>query len=528
MYITGIHNCPHFLKSNFIDYNQLQYFSFNDIFDNNESECDNYPKMKLVDLLFNKTENKKINSKEKEISPNFDFESIFKKSSFDNNNNINEEINNKKENIFFLCLSCGTVLTDKDQLNTHPKEEKHYITINLTDISIWCLECKNPSIKDGKKGTPLTLDESQILLIKNHIQYLREKKYLIPFHKFYSKEEIYNIKYNKFIQNFKDKKFKNIIFMVGAGISTTAGIPDFRSKTGLFQQLQEKYGMESPEEFFYKRTFLEKPEFFYEFCKIFDLSQVKPTITHKFMKYMIDQGIVKYVFTQNIDGLELKAKIPKEKIVFAHGTFTEGHCSRCKIKVDIDKINEGIQNGKVVYCDVCGGPCKPNVVFYGEDLSEDFYKKADESRDCDLVIILGTSLQVYPFAKIPKLLSVKSWKVVFNRDKVGSFLYNFLFSNTLFIQGTTDSTVLQFLKEINLLEDFKGYLLKTFGDDNIDISDNVKMIDIKDIKTNDNDNEVNNEIKIDVEKNENDVSKGNTVKSASREKGGFLWIGYMY
>ena len=492
MFITGIENCPHFLQSKFIDYKNLQFFSFNDVKENDED--DEYSNLKLVNLLFDKKQNENINKENNDNNTekveDFNFESNFIKNAFDNNKN--EEIKNKKEYKYFLCLSCGKILDTKEILEFHLTEEKHYIAMNLTDISIWCLECKNPLVKDDRKGTPLILHDQQISLIKNHIQYLREKKYLIPFYKFYSKEEIHNIKYKKFIKNFKEKQFKNIIFMVGAGISTTAGIPDFRSKTGLFQQLQDKYEMDSPEEFFYKKTFLEKPELFYEFCKIFDLSQIKPTLTHKFMKYMIDQGIVKYVFTQNIDGLELKAKIPKEKIVFAHGSFTEGHCSKCKIKVDINKINEGINSGKIVYCDICGGPCKPNVVFYGEDLSEDFYYKAEESRDSDLVIILGTSLQVYPFAKIPKLLNVKSWKVVFNRDRVGSFLYNFLFSNTLFIQGTTDNTVIQFLKDIDLLEDFKEYLLKNFGDKNIDVSDNIKMIDIKNLIP--NENEIKNEI----------------------------------
>ena len=239
--------------------------------------------------------------------------------------------------------------------------------------------------------------------------------------------------------------------------------------------------MEEPEEFFYRRTFWDKPQLFYEFCKIFDLSQVKPTLTHKFMKYMVDKGIIKYVFTQNIDGLELKAKIPKEKIVFAHGSFTEGHCSKCNIKVDINKINEGINNDTIVYCEVCGGPCKPNVVFYGEDLSEDFYRKVEESRDCDLVIIMGTSLQVYPFAEIPELLNIESWKVVFNKDKVGPFLYEYLSSNTIFIQGTTDNSVLTFLKDLDLLDDFKKYLGSTFGDDNINISDDINIIDIKNL-----------------------------------------------
>ena len=478
MYIPAIDNCPHFCKTKFIDYNSLQYFSFNDIFHDDEDDESN---MKLVNVLFNEKTEENINEEKKDKEDDFVFESIFKKSIVENNNN---DIKKRTDNLYFLCLSCGLILNTRELINSHLNEENHSIVINLTDISIWCLECQNPMIKYEQKGTPLILNETQIHLIKNHIQYLREKKYFIPFYKFFSQEDIHSIKYSKFIQNFKEKKFKNMIFMVGAGISTTAGIPDFRSKTGLFQQLQDKYGMHSPEEFFQKKTFLEKPELFYEFCKIFDLTQVKPTITHKFMKYMIDQGIVKYVFTQNIDGLELKAKIPKEKIVFAHGSFTEGHCSKCGKKIDINIINQGIENGKVVYCDTCNGPCKPNVVFYGEDLSEDFYKKAAESKDCDLVIILGTSLQVYPFAKIPKLLDIKSWKVVFNRDKVGNFLYNFLFSNTLFIQGTTDNTVLKFLEDIDLLNDFKKYLGETFEDDNIDVDNNVKMIDIKNLNPN--------------------------------------------
>jgi NAD-dependent SIR2 family protein deacetylase len=92
--------------------------------------------------------------------------------------------------------------------------------------------------------------------------------------------------------------------MVGAEISTTAGIPDFRSEIGLFEQLQEKYGMKSSEEFFMKKIFLEKPELFYQ------LSAIKPTLTQKFMNYLMFKNIVKHAFTQNIDDLELKANIP--------------------------------------------------------------------------------------------------------------------------------------------------------------------------------------------------------------------------
>ena len=150
MFITGIDNCPHFSQCKFIDYKELQYFSFNDVFENDED--DEYSNLKLINLLFDKKENENINKENKVITEkveDFNFESNFIKSSFDNNKN--EEIKNENEKIYFLCLSCGKILNTKEILESHPKEEKHYIVMNLTDISIWCLECKNPLVKMTKK-----------------------------------------------------------------------------------------------------------------------------------------------------------------------------------------------------------------------------------------------------------------------------------------------------------------------------------------------------------------------------------------
>jgi len=93
-----------------------------------------------------------------------------------------------------------------------------------------------------------------------------------------------DIKYQILVQKLKQGEFKNISFITGAGISTTAGIPDFRSsESGLFKSLQSKHNLSTPEEFFYLETFIEKPELFYQFAKEFDLSKYKPTLTHVYL-----------------------------------------------------------------------------------------------------------------------------------------------------------------------------------------------------------------------------------------------------
>lgn len=187
----------------------------------------------------------------------------------------------KENDYLFICLSCKLFLCFNHLTNhSNTTDKTHTIYLSLDDMAVWCTECIN---------YPYSLNGCYIKLplVNDYIQYLFEVKYNLPYFALISKEEIYYRKYSRFITRLKKNDFKEVIFMVGAGISTTAGIPDFRSKTGLFKKLQEKYHLSSPEEFFYKSTFLENPLYFYEFCKYFDLSNIEPTITHVSIIYVI-------------------------------------------------------------------------------------------------------------------------------------------------------------------------------------------------------------------------------------------------
>ena len=412
-----------------------------------------------------------------------------------------------------ICLICGEIYCTFTHLKNHINISNHNISIFLEDLSIYCNLCNDE--KTEENGTFI-----QSKLLNKHIQFLFERKFKIPFFQIYSKEEIYKVKYNNFISLLKNNSFQKIIFMVGAGISTTAGIPDFRSKTGLFKQLQDKYNLNSPEEFFEISTFLDNPLFFYEFCKIFDLSKTKPTLTHKFISFLTNKkNCVKYIFTQNIDGLELKAKINPNKIIFAHGTFTKGHCPICKREINIEEINKCIEDNIIKYCDICNNPCKPNIVFYGERLPEEFFIKGNDIYDADLIIIMGTSLQVHPFASLPKVSNEKCWKVIFNMDKVGNYGYNLLSCNSLFLEGKTDKVVLNVIRDCGLENEFLEFIKDEFGDCDFGEGKEENMININNeiSDINNNNNEKNN--KDNSNSNNNSSSENyNSINNNNSEK----------
>jgi NAD-dependent deacetylase sirtuin 2 len=118
--------------------------------------------------------------------------------------------------------------------------------------------------------------------------------------------------------------------MTGAGISVSAGIPDFRSPgTGIYDNLKE-YNLPTPEALFHVGYFLENPKAFYKFAQHFDLSNYDATPTHYFIKMLNDKGIMTLNMTQNIDNLEEKTGIDMDKVVQCHGANRGAHCAKCK------------------------------------------------------------------------------------------------------------------------------------------------------------------------------------------------------
>ncbi len=185
------------------------------------------------------------------------------------------------------------------------------------------------------------------------------------------------------------------VAFTGAGISTESGIPDFRSKDGLYSKI-------SPE-VFDLQLFHSKPEVFYNFFKetLNKFVKYQPNITHKVLAELEKKGIIKSVITQNIDNLHQKAG--SINVFEVHGSLQTAHCINCNKQFDYKYLeNELLNNNKdIVLCDKCNSLVKPDIIFFGESLPEDFNLGLAEIQKSDLLLILGTSLQIYPAGSMP-------------------------------------------------------------------------------------------------------------------------------
>ena len=246
----------------------------------------------------------------------------------------------------------------------------------------------------------------------------------------------------KLVQGLKDKTFKKIVFLTGAGISVSAGIPDFRSpKTGIYANLA-RYKLPKPEAVFDIAYFKKSPEPFYQLTKELLQDECNPTVAHYFIRMLQEEGLLHICFTQNIDGLEIKAGINSELLVEAHGNYRGAHCVKCWSSAPIDEMMDHIKRQEIYKCG-CSGLIKPNIVFFGEQLPRKFLLQMQNIEKGDLVIIMGTSLSVNPFAalinEVPKGVPV----VYVNRENK-----SLKRKDVLFMEGDIDGQLSQLVKDL--------------------------------------------------------------------------------
>lgn len=201
----------------------------------------------------------------------------------------------------------------------------------------------------------------------------------------------------------------NIVFFGGAGVSTESGIPDFRSKDGLYHQ-EYRY---DPEEIVSAPFFYQNPKEFYRFYKDRMINlDAKPNAAHLYLAELEKARRLKGIITQNIDGLHQMAG--SKNVVELHGSVHRNFCQNCGRMFDAMAIKEDKED--VPHCPSCGGIIKPDVVLYGEVLNDmDVTKALVLIESAEVLIVAGTSLVVYPAAGFVKYFHGKHL-VVINKD----------------------------------------------------------------------------------------------------------------
>lgn len=193
---------------------------------------------------------------------------------------------------------------------------------------------------------------------------------------------------------------KNIVFFGGAGVSTESGIPDFRSKDGLYNQ-KYKY----PPEMILSHTFFKNnTEEFYKFYKEkMNSLNFNPNITHVKLAELEKEGKLKAVITQNIDGLHQKAG--SKNVLELHGSILRNYCIKCKKFYSAEFV---FSSKGVPKCE-CGGIIKPDVVLYEENLNENILNSAIQAiQNAEVLIVAGTSLTVYPASGLVNFFKCKN------------------------------------------------------------------------------------------------------------------------
>ncbi|MGE5398413.1 MAG: SIR2 family NAD-dependent protein deacylase [Chitinophagales bacterium] len=191
---------------------------------------------------------------------------------------------------------------------------------------------------------------------------------------------------------------RNTVVVTGAGISTEAGIPDFRGEKGIYRVLGENKVMQIINIDAFRRD----PKTFYEFYRqYFTFPPVEPSLAHRILAEMEKEGYVKAIVTQNIDNLHQKAG--SKRVIPIHGTADDFICTgKCKTVYDADYVRDFPE--VIPTCQVCGSILKPDVVLFGENI-KNYLDARDTILGAKVLVVIGSSLTVYPLAGFVKEFS---------------------------------------------------------------------------------------------------------------------------
>lgn len=205
------------------------------------------------------------------------------------------------------------------------------------------------------------------------------------------------------------------VALTGAGVSTDSGIPDFRSPHSGLWAHHDPMKVASAE------GFRGDPIAFYAFWaeRFGSLGEAEPNLTHRILAQLEARGIVRAVVTQNIDGLHQRAG--SRNVLEVHGTWRTSRCTTCGERYETLGYLAELRPGEAPTCHLCSGLVKPEVVLFGESLAPAFEEAEREVDRCDLLITLGTSMEVWPVAGLaPRAHRAGARVVVISREETAA------------------------------------------------------------------------------------------------------------
>ena len=207
---------------------------------------------------------------------------------------------------------------------------------------------------------------------------------------------------------------QRIVAFTGAGISTESGIPDFRSPGGIWTRYKPIYFDD-----FMASNEMRRESWRRKFATDETMLKAEPNAGHRALANLVEQGRISAIITQNIDGLHQRSGVPDSKVIELHGNATYASCLDCGHRHELEPIRKAfLGSGKLPLCVKCDGIVKTATISFGQAMPEIPMARAqDQTMSCDLFIVLGSSLVVYPAAGFPRIAKRKGAKlVILNRD----------------------------------------------------------------------------------------------------------------